>query len=315
MRHLKKRAFRIGLTLLTLLLLSCGLLSCSGDTDMNKPDTTNETAPVTEPGEKKTNFSEYAEADASYINKNTLRFYCCTNEALIPSGKKVTGFVLEFPGLDGNSCLGGLMGNMSTYDNAFTRTCAENGIVVAYTFPGPWSFMNRGAVRVTDLVVDALMDKYGFTSEDDFTLIVMGGSMGGQSALIYTADSKHTVDACAAHCPTYDILARIRSGDVSVPRAFLSAVNDYDMPLDDALKAISPAHRIADMPDVPYLVTADELDEILPVKGIEKYVDALKEAGFDVTYLRLDGKKHGEISAEDRNTMNDFILRHSGIGG
>ena len=312
---LKKHFSRIGLILLTLILLSCGLLSCSGGTAMNKPDTTNETAaPVTEPEKKMTNFSEYAEADASYINKQTLRFYCCTNEELIPSGKKVTGFVLEFPGLDGNSCLGGSMGNMSVYNNSFTKTCAENGVVVAYMFPGPWSWMNLGAVRITDLVVDALMDKYGFTSEDDFTLIVMGGSMGGQASLIYTADSKHTVDACVAHCPCYDVIQCFKS-DIGFPRTFVAAVNAYDMPLDDALKAISPAHRIADMPKIPYLVTADELDEVFPVKGVEKYVDSLKNAGFDVTYLRLDGKKHGEISPADRNTMDAFIFKYSGIRG
>lgn len=80
-------------------------------------------------------FAGYAVADSEYINKRTVSSYCCTNEALIPEGTAVTGFVLEFPGLDGNSCLGGSMDNMIVYNNSFTKECAGRGIVVAYMFP------------------------------------------------------------------------------------------------------------------------------------------------------------------------------------
>ncbi len=97
------------------------------------------------------------------------------------------------------------MDNMIAYNTPFARECAAKGIVLAYTFPGPWSWMNTGAVRMTDLMVDAFMDRYGWQSEDDFSLVAIGGSMGGSGALIYAADSRHTVDACAAHCPCYDV--------------------------------------------------------------------------------------------------------------
>ena len=202
--------------MLTLTLCSCGNTN-SGGASSSETDTKVISAETPA-------FSDYADADAKYINKNTVSSYCCTNEALIPEGKTVTGFVLEFPGLDGNSCLGGSMDNMTVYSNAFTKECAEQGIVVAYMFPGPWSWMNKGAVRITDLVVDALADKYGFKDDSEFSLVVMGGSMGGQAALIYSMDSRHKIDACVAHCPCYNVVECFSSHE-AFPRTFLSAVN------------------------------------------------------------------------------------------
>lgn len=288
--------------MLTLTLCSCGNTN-SGGASSSETDTKVISAETPA-------FSDYADDDAKYINKNTVSSYCCTNEALIPDGKTVTGFVLEFPGLDGNSCLGGSMDNMTVYSNAFTKECAEQGIVVAYMFPGPWSWMNKGAVRITDLVVDALADKYGFKDDSEFSLVVMGGSMGGQAALIYSMDSRHKIDACVAHCPCYNVVECFSSHE-AFPRTFLSAVNAYDMPLEEALLTISPEQRTADLPKIPYLVTADELDEVFPVKGIERFVSGMKDNGYNVTYIRLADQKHGGISQEDRDVMNAFVLKYS----
>lgn len=287
--------------MLTSVLCSCGSASCGEE---GSAGSTAEQAATEAPG-----FAGYAVADSEYINKRTVSSYCCTNEALIPEGTAVTGFVLEFPGLDGNSCLGGSMDNMIVYNNSFTKECAGRGIVVAYMFPGPWSWMNKGAVRITDLVVDALADKYGL-SEGEFSLVVMGGSMGGQAALIYSMDSRHKIDACVAHCPCYNVVECFSSHE-AFPRTFLSAVNAYDMPLEEALLTISPEQRTADLPKIPYLVTADELDEVFPVKGVERFVGGMKDAGHSVTYLRLADQKHGGISQADRETMNAFVIKYS----
>ena len=256
-----------------------------------------------------TDFTRFAEADRKFINRDTIDTYCNSNIALIGENTKVTGIVLEFPGLGGNSCLGGNMDTLGTYDNAFTRRCAENGLVAAYMFPGPWSWMNRGAVRVPDLVIDAIADRFGL-EEGKYTLVVMGGSMGGQAALIYSMDSRHKIDACVAHCPCYNVVECFSSHE-AFPRTFLSAVNAYDMPLEEALLTISPEQRTADLPKIPYLVTADELDEVFPVKGVERFVGGMKDAGHSVTYLRLADQKHGGISQADRETMNAFVIKYS----
>ncbi len=168
----------------------------------------------------KSPYASFAAEDASYIHPDTLPYYCRTNETLLPADVRPKGIVLEFPGLDGNSCLGGSMNELTPYVTPFTQRCAEHGIIAAYLFPGPWSWMNRGAVRLTDLVVDALIEKYGFDMKDPVRLAVTGGSMGGQSALIYTMDSRHAVDACAAHCPCCDVPACF-DAHPEFPRTFL----------------------------------------------------------------------------------------------
>lgn len=293
--------------LMMFVMLTFTLCSCGSDSNRVKKESDSENQTVST---AENDYAEFAEADAKYINRQTFSSYCCTNEALIPQGKTVTGFVLEFPGLDGNSCLGGTMDNMDVYSNEFTKECAEQGIVVAFMFPGPWSWMNKGAVRITDLVVDALADKYGFRSDVEYSLVVMGGSMGGQASLIYTMDSRHTVNACVAHCPCYNVVECFSSNE-AFPRTFLSAVNAYGVSLDEALLTISPEQRIKDLPNIPYLVTADELDEVFPVKGVERFSDSMKAEGYNVTYMRLVDQKHGGISQTDREVMNAFVLKYS----
>lgn len=308
-RARKEQIMKIKFTALIVAFIVLVITICSCRNDGGRTEGA-DTNLQTEP-ETVFSYDDYSVDDARYINKRTVSSYCCTNEALIPEGTAVTGFVLEFPGLDGNSCLGGSMDNMIVYNNSFTKECAGRGIVVAYMFPGPWSWMNKGAVRITDLVVDALADKYGL-SEGEFSLVVMGGSMGGQAALIYSMDSRHKIDACVAHCPCYNVVECFSSHE-AFPRTFLSAVNAYDMPLEEALLTISPEQRMADLPKIPYLVTADELDEVFPVKGVERFVGGMKDAGHSVTYLRLADQKHGGISQADRDVMNAFVLKYSKI--
>ncbi|MBE6637497.1 MAG: hypothetical protein E7618_06825 [Ruminococcaceae bacterium] len=242
-------------------------------------------------------------SDNKFINPETLLQYCNTNEAFLE--KKVRGIVLEFPGLGGGSCLGGLMDLMS-YDTPFTRQFADAGLVVAYTFPGPWSWMNKGAVRMADLIVDALREKYQLS--EDSPLIATGGSMGGLGALIYTASSRHKVTACAAACPCYDLTTCY---DV-VPhfaRTVVSAVSTYDMPLEEAIKTISPLYRLDDMPSIPYFIVCDEADDLFPADGMHDYVKKLEEATeSQVIYHRLPGQPHGGFTPEVRQALNDFVI-------
>ncbi len=63
--------------------------------------------------------------------------------------------MLEFPGLGGGSCMGGVP-DISPYGHLLAPYLAEHGILLFYTFPGPWSWMNKSAVRVIDATVDAI---------------------------------------------------------------------------------------------------------------------------------------------------------------
>lgn len=246
------------------------------------------------------------EFDASeFINENTITSYCNTNEKAISGSVKA--IIVELPGLGGSSCLGGSV-NMGDYLTAFTYHCAENGIVVAYMFPGPWAWGNKAEVRMADAVVDALAKKYKLG--DDYPLIVCGGSMGGLGSLIYAADTAHKKQLVGvmAACPCVDVLDRFNAS-ASYPRSFVSAVASYDMPLKDALKTISPIERIGDMPDVPYFICSDGSDEVFPEAQCDAYIEKLTKAGLDVTYRKQPGLKHGFFTTEVEKEYRQFLLK------
>lgn len=244
-------------------------------------------------------------SDAYFINKRTYTRFCNSNEALLKT--KPRGIVLEFPGLGGGSCLGGRQ-EFGAYTNSwskFPEATASAGLVHVYLMPGPWSWMNPGAVRMADLVVDALREKFGLA--EGTPLVAAGGSMGGLGALVYTAKSRHRVTACAAACPCYDVLAQYHC-KASFARTYLSAVAPLtDKPLVEGLKEISPRHLLSQMPDIPYFIVCDCADDIFPEKGMDDYVAQLRTRVSSVTYEKLPGKKHGEFTPECRGRLHAFV--------
>jgi pimeloyl-ACP methyl ester carboxylesterase len=249
---------------------------------------------------------DYTLTDRDFINPDTIDLYGNTNAHLLPASPKA--FVLEFPGLGGGSCLGGCM-DMGPYNGPLSGFLAERGILQVYTFPGPWSWMNRGAVRMVNALVDAIREKYGFTEKTPWA--VMGGSMGGAGALIYTAggDPAYTPTACIAHCPCVDVLDRVYCKE-NIPRTFFRAVADYEMPIAEALKTLSPIHRMDDKPFIPYHIINDLADALFPPEQMDAYVEALRGMGHDVTYHRLENCGHGELTGEEWEVIRAFLLGH-----
>ena len=250
----------------------------------------------------------YTASDMDFINPDTMELYCNTNAHLLSSPPRA--FLLELPGLGGGSCLGGSM-DIAPYNGPLSSVLAENGILQAYVFPGPWSWMNRGAVRMIHALVDAIRGKYGFTVSTPWG--VMGGSMGGLGALILTAshggDPARIPTVCLAHCPCVDVPDRLNCHP-HIPRTFFRAVADYEMPIAEALKTISPLHRLEDMPHIPYHVINDLADELFPAEQTDGYVEKLVAKGHEVTYHRLAGCGHGALTTEEWDFIRDFLLIH-----
>ena len=94
------------------------------------------------------------------INKDTLNYFARTNEKVLTG--PIRGVVLEFPGLGGGSCMGGVDA-VGEYTAAYGLRCGRENILLAYVFTGPWSWMNDSAVKITDAVVDAIWERYGLT--------------------------------------------------------------------------------------------------------------------------------------------------------
>ena len=244
-------------------------------------------------------------SDGYFVNKDNYLGFCNSNEALLKT--KPRGIVLEFPGLGGGSCLGGRQ-EFGAYTNSwsqFPEATAAAGLVHVYLMPGPWSWMNPGAVREADLVVDALRAKFGLA--EDSPLVASGGSMGGLGALVFTAKSRHRVTACAAACPCYDALAHYHC-KASFARTYLAAVAPLvGKPLVEGLKEISPNHLLAQMPRIPYFIVCDTADDLFPEKGMDAYVEKLRARASSVAYEKLPGKRHGEFTPDCRARLHAFV--------
>ncbi len=240
------------------------------------------------------------QSDNKYINRDTYLQYANTNEEhlILP----LRGVVLELPGLGGGSCLGGSQ-EIGSYDTEHAKDFGRNGILLAYLFPGPWSWGNKGAVRMGDAVLDAICDKYGVT---DLHLGVCGGSMGGHGALLFAADSRHTPRVVAVACPGVDATVQLDCR-ADITRSYISAVTCYDMELEQALRIISPVHRIADMPRAKYYICSDGGDVLFPEQFCNDYVQKLRDAGHDVTYDRQPGLGHGDFLPEVRQNLHETL--------
>lgn len=76
---------------------------------------------------------------------------------------------------------------------------AENNILYVVPYQNPWAWMNSQTVDFTDEILDVLFEAYSLP--ENLPIASTGGSMGGLSALVYTAYAKRTPTVCAANCP------------------------------------------------------------------------------------------------------------------
>lgn len=242
--------------------------------------------------------------DDAFINKDTFTMYCNTNASVLK--EPVRGIAVEFPGLGGGSCLGGSP-DPADYCTEHARYLGERGILHVYMFSGPWSWMNRGAVRMTDNVIAAAKDRYGLS--DDAPVAVLGGSMGGLGALIYCVYGENIPVACAAACPCVDVRKQMNVL-FHFPRTYVSAVLSCDMPIAQGLDTISPAAHTDDMPAIPYMILNDCADELFAEADTDAYTEKLLALGHDIDYVKLPGCRHGEIPKEVKDGLYRFIGGH-----
>lgn len=239
--------------------------------------------------------------DSRFIHPDTITLYANTNEPFLTL--PVRGIIVELPGLGGSSCLGGCI-DRGVYDADHAKAYGQKGIVMAYMFPGPWSWGNLAAVRMTDAVIAALMKKYDLA--EDTPIVVSGGSMGGMGALNFAAYSRYTLSGVASACPGVDVLACLNCHP-DFPRTYISAVAAYDMPLEEALKSISPVELVDRMPDIPYYICSDGADELFPEAQCDAYVEALRSRGLKVEYHQQPDLPHGGFLPEVWKGIHDFM--------
>ena len=166
--------------------------------------------------------------------------------------------------------------------------------------------MNKQALAYTDELVDVLIDELGLAK--DIPVISTGGSMGGQSALVYTAYSKHNVVSCVTNCPVCDMVFHYDERE-DLPRTIYSAIFNEKCSLDEALRAISPLHLLDKMPRVKYHIFHCDSDKAVNINvHSDRLVGAMKEKSFDVTYDVVKGRGHCDLSLEAKRKFSEYVL-------
>ena len=167
--------------------------------------------------------------------------------------------------------------------------------------------MQKGSVRVSDLVVDALFKKYGLPS--DTPIAVSGGSMGGHGCIMYASKSRYRENICAiaAACPCFDMTDGMFTKDV-LPRSYVLGVADQNCSLEEGLKNNSPIYQVDKLHDAPYYIACDGADELFDAGRMEEFAGMLSARGIDVTFRLMEGLTHGAFTPEVRDGMTRFVI-------
>ena len=216
--------------------------------------------------------------------ENLRSFAYCNNEIC---QKPIKGIVVYFYGLGGQF--------LFEEDTDEGRMYAEKGILYLIPYQNPWAWMNRQTVALTDELLDVLFAHYGLPA--DLPIVSTGKSMGGLSALVYTAYAKRTPAACVTNCPVCDLPYHFTERP-DLPRTLYSAFHTYEGTLDKALQSASPLHLVENLPDISYSIFHCEADQAVN-KAIhsDRFVEQLQKK-HRVAYYPVPGRGHCDLTEE-----------------
>lgn len=230
------------------------------------------------------------------ITYENIRSFTYVNDQIVKH--PIKGIVLDFFGLGGQSML--------WEDSEVARLYAENGILLVVPYNNPWAWMNKQAVSYTDEILDVLFEKYNL---DESTKIVSsGGSMGGQSALVYTKYAKRTPVACVANCPVCDLVFHFGER-VDLPRTLYSALYNEEGTLNEALEKYSPLHLSCKMPRVNYHIFHCTNDTAVNIdKHSRTFVEAMQREGFNITFNIVPDREHCDLTPEAEEKYHQLCI-------
>lgn len=234
------------------------------------------------------------------ITYETLRSFAYSNDKICTG--PIQGIVVSFFGLGGTA--------MFSEDTKEGKFFAERNIIYIVPYANPWAWMNRQTAAYTDEIIDTLIKHYNLP--DNIPIISTGGSMGGQSALVYMVYAARTPAACVANCPVCDLPFHFAERP-DLPRTLYSAFGTYDGTLQEALESASPFHLVDRMPDSEYYIFHCEADDAVnKQKHSDCFVEKMAKA-HKVEYYAVPERGHCDLTPEMWQNYNDAIV-HSIIG-
>lgn len=230
------------------------------------------------------------------INYNNLSQFAYSNDQLCE--QPIRGIVLSFSGLGSQT--------MYSEHTETGKSYAKYGIIYLVPYNNPWAWMNRQAVSYTDEIVDVLKSHYHLSR--NIPIVSTGGSMGGQSALIYMIYAKQTPIACVVNCPVCDVVYHYTER-LDLPRTLYSAFYTYEGTLEEALKSVSPIHQVDQMPAAAYYIFHCEMDKAVnKEKHSDIFVEALSKK-HSVTYHSVPEKGHCDLPEAMLDLFEEYVVK------
>ena len=167
---------------------------------------------------------------------------------------------------------------------------AASGGLVIFPYYGPWSWMNASARGFVDSLIPSVYRQFSVPA--DLPLLIVGGSMGGQGALIYTRYSPHNIAGCLADYPVCDLAYHFTERPDLPPtmRHAYRGAADFDA----AIHEHSPLKQASLMPDIPYLLIHGDKDTAVnKQRHSDLFVAEMLASKRKVEYVQVPGMGHG----------------------
>lgn len=230
------------------------------------------------------------------ITINNLRNFAYCNNHIC--AKPIRGIVVSFFGLGGDT--------MFNEDTEEGRKYAEKGILYLVPYQNPWAWMNKQTIDFADELIDVLFKEYNL--QENLPIVSTGGSMGGLSALVYTAYANRTPVACVANCPVCDLPYHFTERP-DLPRTLYSAFGMYEGTMEDALRSASPLHLTDKMPVKPnyYIFHCEKDTAVNKQNHSDRFVEKMLSK-HKVEYYAVPERGHCDLTQEMWEKYTDCIL-------
>lgn len=229
------------------------------------------------------------------VTYENLRRFAYSNDKLITG--PVKGMVVHFFG----------SGTMLTCeeDSPEAKAYAEKGIIQLFPYYNPWAWCTPNTRAFIEELMDVLFARYDLP--EDLPIVYSGSSMGGMTALAFSALSKRKPVACVPCCPVCDIFTYLDAGYCNI-RTVYSSWYGEEGTLEENLKSVSPLYMVDRLPDIKYYFFHGDCDTVIrPALNTEPLVEALRQKGYDVTYHVIPGAAHEVLAGEMKEKSVSYI--------
>ncbi len=217
------------------------------------------------------------------------------------------GLVVHLYGSGGSHTKGHYNVGRSPYDE-FRRLLAERGYWLVVPELGPRHWMNQAAFARVDAVIGAMVDTEGVDAD---RVHLFGTSMGAGSSLIYAMRRPKKINSVAAIFPMTDFLRWLEERPAyrtPVEQAHGIASENREK----SLRELSPIEHVDAFRNTGLFLLHGTRDSIVNPSHSRRFVKALRDKGYSVTYREAEGETHrDEIARPYQRELADFLTEGS----